>query len=189
MRALNCITWSIILTVSHYHSSLWKSGFVFSCCISSPCLWPPTAFPSPPPPSLSIWVILMNRWVEEKKNGHARLLRCYNSVNQSPPPSLTSYPFSIPSCPFLFCLLISACCPSRHLSSILMFSFSPEGVVGQSSDQGPVLTLTHDKNFTFFRSTTISKNSNIIRVFSVLWRMQWTDYNQGRPRLLRSDKT
>lgn len=44
----------------------------------------------------------------EKKNGHARLLRCYNTVNQSPPPSLTSYPFSIPSCPFLFCLLISA---------------------------------------------------------------------------------
>ena len=59
----------------------------------------------------------------EKKNGHARLLRCYNTVNQSPPPSLTSYPFPIPSCPFLFCLLISVCSPSRRLSSVLMLAF------------------------------------------------------------------
>lgn len=56
-------------------------------------------FTSHPP---SLWVIPMNRWVEEGTEGNASLLRCQNSVNQTPPPCTFAPPHTNQAIFFLF---------------------------------------------------------------------------------------
>lgn len=138
--------------------------------LSSPLLSHPSpSYSFPSPPSLSKWVILMNRWVEE----NASLLRCCNTVNQSPPPSLTSCPLPIPSCsphcPFLLCLNLL---PHRTSSPTSFIIFC-------------ILNLPFNEKKRHLCNLPYEYHW----LLSIFWRMWWTYYNQGLQRLIRPSKT
>ncbi len=139
--------WAVIFTVSHYHSSLCQSGLilVIAGCddgfdLSDSFLLSPSSV------SLALWLILMNRWMEEGKKGACQLVALLQHRQSVPSPSFTSYP----SCPLLFhSLVYLSLCPLHFLSSVLLFA-------------SPVLTVA------VFETVAYHRKSAQYNVFAIL---------------------